>query len=191
MLSLHTVARSSSSEATSHNSIRTFNNNQTTITLNPPIIMFEVSKQKVLSCAVDTAICTAYSAIQPKFGALRLSSRARVDFSRRSLTSTASTCSSSPDTRRKTTYASQSQSLPALTASLLHTSFPHYLSSFSVLGQHLPTQSRQPLACGSRTRTFLSHIYFSFVRLPFLYSIPFTGAPEDASTIRNIDIADR
>ena len=53
---LHTVARSSSREATSPNSIRTFNNNQTTITLNPPIIMFEISKQKVLSCAVDTAM---------------------------------------------------------------------------------------------------------------------------------------
>jgi hypothetical protein len=96
-----------------------------------------------------------------------------------------------PRHKTKTTYASQSQSLPALTASLLHTSFPHYLSSFSVLGQHLPTQCRQPLPCSSRTRTFLSHFYFSFVRLPFLYSISFTGAPAGASTIQNIDIADR
>jgi hypothetical protein len=67
-----------------------------------------------------------------------------------------------PRHKTKTTYASQSQSLPALTASLLHTSFPHYLSSFSVLGQHLPTQSRQPLACGSRTRTFFK-ISFLFL----------------------------
>ena len=79
-----------------------------------------------------------------------------------------------PRPKTKTTYASQPQSLPALTASLLHTSFPHYLSSFPVLGQHLPTQCRQRR--GSRTRTFLSHFSFSFVRLPFLYSIPFTGA---------------
>jgi hypothetical protein len=130
-------------------------------------------------------------------GLERLSSRARVDSRVVLLQSlyrhvpVRQASSFKPRPKTKTTYASQSQSLPALTASLLHTSFPHYLSSFSVLGQHLPTQCRQPLPCSSRTRTFLSHFYFSFVRLPFLYSISFTGAPEGASTIQNIDIADR
>jgi hypothetical protein len=114
-------------------------------------------------------------------GLERLSSRARVDSRVVLLQSlyrhvpVRQASSFKPRPKTKTTYASQSQSLPALTASLLHTSFPHYLSSFSVLGQNLPTESRQPR--GSHTRTFISHFYFSFVRLSFLYSIPFTGAP--------------
>ena len=38
---------------------------------------------------------------------------------------------------------------------------------------------------------FYLNFLFSFVRLPFLYTIPFTGTLEDASTILNIDIADK
>jgi hypothetical protein len=174
------IARSSSGEATSPNSICTFNNNQTIIALNPPIIMFEVSKQKVLTSGYrdHVRLTQQFSACPHMLVLILVLLQYRVQYR-----------FVKPRHKKETTYASQSQSLAALAASLLHTSFPHYLSSFSVLGQHLPTQSRQPR--GSHTRTFLSHFYFSFVRLPFLYSIPFTGAPEDASTIQNIDIADR
>jgi hypothetical protein len=82
----------------------------------------------------------------------------------------------------ETTYAFQSQTIPALTASLPHLSFLLYLSS-RALGQHLLTQSRHHAA--TVRSLFLSY----FTPSLYLYLVSIQSISDITITIQNSDTA--
>jgi hypothetical protein len=137
------IARSSSGEATSPNSICTFNNNQTIIALNPPIIMFEVSKQKVLTSGYrdHVRLTQQFSACPHMLVLILVLLQYRVQYR-----------FVKPRHKKETTYASQSQSRHKAANHAVAIHAPFYLIFISPLYAYLfsiqfpsPAPPRTPL----------------------------------------------